>query len=136
MIYKREDYLEESKEGAKFPVKHIEVLTPVDGGGATYVGQVTIGLSTPVGLQQIPVNFEIEASDIKDAFAKFEAAAEPKIEEARKNIEQEIDRLRREASSRIVRPDEVGLGGANLGGGSGLTGGGAGGGKIIDFKKP
>jgi len=116
MIYKREDYVEEAREEDKFPVKHVEVLTPIEGGRANYVGHVTIGLSTPLGVQQIPISFEIDAADIREAFRKFEASAEPRIEEARKSIEEEISRLRREASSRIVRPDEVGLGGLGQGG--------------------
>lgn len=122
MIYKREVYVEEAGEGTRFPVKSIEVLTPIDGGKTTYVGQVTVGLQTPMGLQQIPVNFEIDAADIKEAFQKFEENATPRIEETRKNIEEEISRLRSEASSRIVTPGEVGLGRQGLGNVGGLKG--------------
>jgi len=122
MIYKREEYIEEMPEGAKFPVKHIETLTPVEGGDVQYVGQVTIGLSTPMGVQQIPVTFRIEAADVTEAFAKFESCAEPRIEETREQIEEEISRVRREAGSRIVTPGEVGLGG--MGAGPGPGGGG------------
>jgi hypothetical protein len=119
MIYKREEYVEEAGESAKFPVRHIEVFTPQDGSKPRFVGQVALGFETPMGLQQIPVTFEIDALLIAEAFQKFEAAAEPKIEEARKQLEEEFRRLRRESQSRIVRPDELGLGGGN----------------IIDFKK-
>ena len=121
MIYKREDYVEEAGPDAKFPVRQIEVLTDVDTGDAKFVGHVTLGLQTPMGVQQIPITFEIEAADIKAAFGEFDASAEPKIDEARKGIEEEIQRLRQEASSRIVRPGEVGMGG--------------GGNQIIDFDK-
>ncbi len=123
MIYKREDYIEQTSDtSARFPVRQIEVLTDVDSGDQQFMGQVTLGLSTPMGVQQIPVSFEIEAKTIKEAFGKFEATAQPHIEEARKGIEDEISRMRREASGRIIRPDEVGMGGAGA--------------KIIDFKNP
>jgi hypothetical protein len=68
MIYKREDYFEENEGDQRFPVKHVEVLVPIDGSPAQFVGQVTIGLSTPLGLQQIPVTFEIQARDVREAF--------------------------------------------------------------------
>ena len=119
MIYKREEYVEEAGENAKFPVRHIEVFTPQDGGKPRFVGQVALGFETPMGIQQIPVTFEIDAAMIAEAFQKFEKASEPKIEEARRQLEEEFHRLRREAQGRIVRPDELGLGGGN----------------IIDFKK-
>ena len=121
MIYKREDYVEEAGPDAKFPVRQIDVLTDVETGEAKFVGHVTLGLQTPMGVQQIPISFEIDAPDIKGAFGKFDASAEPKIEQARKGIEDEIQRLRQEASSRIVRPGEVGMGG--------------GGNHILDFDK-
>jgi hypothetical protein len=123
MIYKREDYIEENPQDSKFPVRNVEVLTATDGSATKYYGQLTLGIQTPVGVQQIPIAFEIEASSVDEAFQKFDASAEPKIEEARKSIEQEISRLRQEASSRIVRPGEVGMGGA------------AGPGNVIDMKK-
>ena len=60
-------------------------------------------------VQQLPVSFEIEAEHIAEAFQKFGAAAEPRIEETRQGLEQEMQRMRQEQSSRIVRPDEVGM---------------------------
>ena len=127
MIYRREEYIEEAGEDAKFPVKHIEALVPTDGGKTRYVGQVTLGLSTPMGLQHVPVTFEIEANTVEDAFGQFDAIADVKIEDARKGIEEEFKKLRDQASSRIVRPDEIGMGG-----GGGFGAGGAG---DIDFSK-
>ena len=107
MIYKREEYVEQGDEKARFPVKHIEVLQPVGKGQARYVGQLTLGMQTPAGVQQIPIHFAIEADSIEDAFHKFDALAETRVAEAQKQIEEEIGRMRREASSRIVRPDEI-----------------------------
>jgi len=107
MIYKRENYVEEQKDNEKFPVKQIEVLQPVGEGDSKFIGQLTMGLQTPMGVQQIPISFEIDASDIAEAFSRFEDAAQPRIEEARKGIEEEIRRIRDEASSRIIRPGEM-----------------------------
>ncbi|MFH0962453.1 MAG: hypothetical protein V2A58_00415 [Planctomycetota bacterium] len=111
MIYRKEEYIEESEAEGRFPVKQIEVLDPVGGGAKKFVGYLTLGFQTPMGVQQIPLSFEIEAGTIEDAFSKFEQYAETKIEEARKGIEDEIRKLRDEAATRIVRPGEVGLGG-------------------------
>ena len=136
MIYKRDEYIEQAEEeSSKFPVKHIETMTDVKTGEQRFVGQVTLGLQTPAGVQQIPVSFEITAGSIADAFKKFDECAEPRIEEARKGIEEEIGRLRREAGSRIVRPGEVGLGGASPSGLRGGPTGAAGGGLIFDTKR-
>jgi len=132
MIYKRDEYIEESPSGSKIPVKHIEMLTPIEGGQPLFVGQLAVGLSTPLGVQQIPVTFPIDAATVKEAFDKFESCAEPKIEETRKQIEEEIGRARREASSRIVTPGEVGLGG--MGGVGGAPGQGPGVGNISKFR--
>ena len=107
MIYRREDYIEQMEDNEKFPVKQIEVLQPVGDGEPKFIGQLTMGLQTPMGVQQMPISFEIDAKDIAEAFTKFEETAEPRIEEARKGIEEEIRRMRDEASSRIVRPGEM-----------------------------
>ncbi len=120
MIYRKEDYIEENEQDQKYPVKRIEVLTPLDESKKIYTGHVMLGLQTPMGMQQISVSFEIDAEGIREAFQKFGAAAEPRIEEVRKGIEQELSRLRQEASSRIVTPGQVGFGG---------------GGNIVDFNK-
>ena len=131
MIYKREEYVQQAEEGAKFPVRQIEAMTDIDTGESTFVGQVALGLQTPMGVQQIPVSFEIPAPTIKEAFDKFEETAAPRVEEARKGIEEEINRMRREQAGRIIRPEEIGgLGAAGLGAQPG-----AGGGIISPFKK-
>jgi hypothetical protein len=73
-------------------------------------------LLTPAGV--LPLGFDIEATTLTEAIAKFpdgvKAALEQAIEEARE--------MRRESASRIVVPD---VGGGNIG-----PGPGAGGGKI------
>ncbi|HEV2442433.1 MAG TPA: hypothetical protein VGT07_07910 [Steroidobacteraceae bacterium] len=103
----------------------IRRLTPVTVNGATdpkrpvlFSGQTQ--LLTPAGV--LPLVFEIEASTLEEALAKFpegvNAALEQAIDEARE--------MRREAASRIVVPE---VGGGGIGPGPG-AGGPAGGGKI------
>ena len=103
----------------------IRRLTPVTVDGATdpnrpvlFSGQTQ--LLTPAGV--LPLAFEIEASTLEEALAKFpegvNAALEQAIDEARE--------MRREAASRIVVP-EVGSG---IGPGPGAGGAAGSGGKI------
>jgi hypothetical protein len=100
----------------------IRRLTPVTVDGATdpkrpvlFSGQTQ--LLTPAGV--LPLVFEIEASTLEEALAKFpdgvNAALEQAIDEARE--------MRREAAGRIVVPE---VGGGGMG-----PGGPAGGSKII-----
>jgi len=104
----------------------IRRLTPVTVDGATdpkrpvlFSGQTQ--LLTPAGV--LPLQFELDASTLQEALAKFpegvNAALEQAIDEARE--------YRREAASRIVVP-EVGAGG--IGPGPGAGGPAGGGGKI------
>jgi hypothetical protein len=73
-----------------------------------YSGQTQ--LLTPGGV--LPLGFEMEASSLKDAIAKFPDAVREALEQA---IE-EAREMRREQTSRIVVPE--------VGGGGGLPGGG------------
>jgi hypothetical protein len=105
----REDMFTDRKAGT------IRRLTPVDTEGAPdatrpvlYSGQTQ--LLTPGGV--LPLSFDIEASSLPDALARFPAAVHAALEAA---IE-EAREYRREASSRIVVP-EIGGGGALPGGG-------------------
>jgi len=75
-----------------------------------YSGQTQ--LLTPNGV--LPLGFEIEASSMADAIAKFPAAVKEALEQA---IE-EAREFRRESASRIVVPDVAGgMGGGALPGG-------------------
>ena len=109
MIYRKEEYGEENQDDDRFPVKRIEVLAAIDSDDKRFVGSVALGMQTPMGVQQIPVNFEIEAGDIEEAFDNFEAHANPRIEETRKEVEDQIKKARQQAQNRIVRPDEMNL---------------------------
>jgi hypothetical protein len=96
----------------------IRRLTPVTADGSTdpkrdvlYSGQTQ--LLTPNGV--LPLGFEIEATSLNDAIAKFPDAVKEALEQA---IE-EAREFRRETASRIVVPDVGGMGpgGALPGGG-------------------
>jgi hypothetical protein len=101
----REDIFTDRKAGT------IRRLVPVTPDGSTdanrevlYSGQTQ--LMTPNGV--LPLGFEIEASSLQDAIAKFSEAVKDALEQA---IE-EAREFRRESSSRIVVPDVGGMGGA------------------------
>ena len=82
-----------------------------------YEGNTTI--MTPMG--SLPVNFNIEATDLEAAVAAYGDAAKQGIEETL----EELKRLQREAQSQIVVPGRGGAGGGMPGaGGGGVPGGG------------
>lgn len=110
----REDIFTDRKAGT------IRRLVPVTVDGSTdshravlYSGQTQ--LLTPSGV--LPLGFEIEATSLQDAIAKFPAAVKDALEQA---IE-EAREMRRETASRIVVPDVAGGMGGPPGG---LPGGG------------
>lgn len=109
MIYKKDEYVQENDEDNRFPVKRIEVLDAIDDDDTRFIGSVALGMQTPMGVQQIPVNFEIDAEDIEDAFDKFEAHANPRIEETRKEVQKQVQEARQQSQNRIVGPDEMNL---------------------------
>ena len=60
----------------------------------------------------VPLNFELEGSNIGEAAEDFAAKAQVAVDEAGR----EIEKMRREQASQIVVP---GQGGGNMGGGMG-----------------
>ncbi len=120
MIYKREEFFEENEQDQKFPVKQVEQITSLDGSVKKFIGRVSLGLQTPMGVQSIPVTFEIEATGVQEAFGKFNARAEAEVEAAKRELQSELNELRRRSQNRIVTPGDLpppDLG--NLGGGMG-----------------
>jgi len=111
MIYKRENFVEENPGSKQFPVRQIEQMSAIDGSSTKFVGRVSLGLETPMGVQTMPVTFEIEADTVEDAFAQFETRAEAEVERAKKELESQIQELRRQSQNRIVTPDEIAPGG-------------------------
>src|SRR5215831_20413418 len=105
----------------------IRVLTPVRADGSPDLGRKVVyageaQLLTTVGA--LPLSFEIDAQSLEDAMAKYADAAKEGFERA----VQELQELRRQASSSIIVPDR-GIGGLGPGGSHG-AGGLPGGGKI------
>ena len=96
----------------------IRVLTPVRVNGSPDLGRTVVAgeaqLLTTVGA--LPLSFEIEARSLEDAVSKYADAAQQAFERA----VQELQEVRRQASSSIIVPDR-GIPGLGLGG---LPGGG------------
>ncbi len=105
-------------------VGSIRQLTPVTPDGAVDSSRETLFIGstqvlTPMGA--VPINFEIEATNLADAVSGFADAAKQGLE----RTVQEINELRREASSGIVVPDAAGggFGGPGAVGPAGAPGG-------------
>jgi hypothetical protein len=107
MIYRREEYFEEKPEDTKFPIRQIEQLTSLDGSMKKYVGRVTLGIQTPMGVTSLPVSFEIEAPSLQEAFTKFSQRAETEVEAAKAELQDELNEMRRKSQNRIVTPGEL-----------------------------
>lgn len=106
----------------------IRVMTPVKTDGSADAARKTVYLGEAQLLTQmgaLPLNFEIEANSLQDAIGKYGPAVKLAFERAM----QEIQEMRRQASSSLVLPDRAG-GGLGAGGLGGLPGGLPGGGKI------
>jgi hypothetical protein len=87
----------------------IRQLTPVGIDGqldpkrpVLYVGQAQV--MTPVGA--VPLSFELEATNLAGAIAKFGEAAEQAVQQTMR----ELQELRREQASSLVIPDAAGGG--------------------------
>ena len=103
----------------------IKRLIPVTAEGMTdpnrpeiFLGQATI--MTPVG--SLPLSFEIEAANLKEAVEKYGEAAEKGIKETM----EELRRLQQEQASSLVIPKGGVPGGDIPGGGGGFPGAGGG----------
>ena len=107
MIYRREEFFEEQPEDQKFPVRQVEQVTSLDGSVKKFVGRVTLGIQTPMGVTSLPVSFEIEAASVQEAFAKFSQRAETEVEAAKNELQEELSEMRRRSQSRIVTPGDL-----------------------------
>jgi hypothetical protein len=107
MIYRREEYYEETPEDPKFPVKQVERLVSLDGTVSKFVGRVSLGIQTPMGVSTLPISFEIEAASVEEAFRKFPGIAETEIQRAQNDLQREIQEMRRQSQSRIVTPGDI-----------------------------
>jgi hypothetical protein len=109
-LYKEETFTDRK-------VGTIRVLTPVDVNGQPdasrtkiFTGQVSV--MTPMGT--LPIGFEIDAKELKDAWPQFGEAAQKAVEDTMREIQQ----MRREQASSLVIPDAAGgmggMGGSRL----------------------
>ncbi len=114
MIYQKHEFVQDDTGDEDFPIKLIDRLQAVDADEVRFLGRATLNMRTPMGIQQIPISFEIEADDIEDAFEQYSDKAEPKVEEVRRRMEQQIQRLRQEQDSQIVTPDQAGGAGQQI----------------------
>jgi hypothetical protein len=85
----------------------IRQLTPVTADGTPdvvrptlFVGQAQV--MTPMGA--VPINFELEATTLSAAIAKFGEAAEQAVQQTMR----ELQEIRREQASSLVIPDAAG----------------------------
>ena len=112
----REEIITDRKVGT------LRVMTPLTIEGSTdasrpviYMGEAQI--MTNAG--PLPISFEVDAADLREAVDKFSAAAKDAIERTVRDLQE----LRRQAASSIVVPQ----------GGMGALGGGLGGGGKIQL---
>ncbi len=108
MIYKREEFVQDDEGDNEFPVKQVDRLSSLDMKDQRFIGRATLALQTPMGLQQIPFSFEIDAPNVEEAFARYAVTARPKIEELRQRLQERLEEIRRQEQSRIVTPDAGG----------------------------
>jgi len=108
MIYKREEFVQDDTGDTEFPIKQIDRLSTMDAKEQRFIGRATLNMQTPMGLQQIPFSFEIEAPSVELAFAKYSETARPKIEELRLRLQERLEEIRRQEQSRIVTPETGG----------------------------
>ncbi len=106
-LYREETYTDRR-------VGSLQILTPVNSDGTDdstrqqlYVGQTQI--LTPAGA--LPLNFELEATTMKEAIEKFGEGAKVALSEAMQRLEE----MRREASSSIIVPGSEGSPGGTAG---------------------
>jgi len=107
MIYRREEYFDENPTDQKYPVKQIEQWVSLDGSTRKFIGRVSLGIQTPMGVQSMPVTFEIDAQNVQEAFSKFTAKADQEVELAKKELQDELNEMRRRSANRIVTPGEI-----------------------------
>lgn len=94
----------------------LRVLIPVTANGTPDPRRPTLFTGEAqilTNMGPMPIGFEIEAKNLAEAVANYNAAAKEGIQRAMR----ELQELRRQASSSIVIPPAGALGGGGLGGG-------------------
>jgi hypothetical protein len=104
MIYRKDEFVQQDAEDNEFPIKQVDRLDPIGGGAPRFIGRAALNMTTPLGIQQIPVSFEIDAPTIEDAFARYTECAKPRMEEVKQRVQERLEELRRSEQGRIVQP--------------------------------
>ncbi len=107
----REEIVTDRKVGT------LRMMTPLTKDGAHDIARATLFIGEAQIMTQagpLPINFEIEATNLGDAVAKFGEAAKEGVE----RTVRELQELRRQQQSSIVVPGAGGMGGmGGMGGG-------------------
>ncbi len=114
MIYQKEEFVEDETGDSDFPIKMVDRLQSRDGQATRFIGRATLNMRTPMGIQQFPISFEIEADSVEEAFDAYSEAAQPRIEEVRERLREQLEELRRQQESQIVTPDRAQTGQADI----------------------
>jgi hypothetical protein len=109
MIYRRDEFVQDDTGDEDFPIMQVDRLMNLDESEQRFIGRATLSMQTPVGVQQIPLSFEIDATSIEQAFELYAQTARPKIEELRLRLQERLEELRRQEQSRIITPDAGGI---------------------------
>ena len=104
MIYRKDEFIQDDRDDTEFPIKQIDRLQELGGDKVRFIGHAMLNMETPVGPQQIPIAFDIEADSIEAAFASFAGHARPRLERARRRVEQWLADLREKHQGKIVTP--------------------------------
>ena len=107
MIYRKDEFVQQDDQDTEFPIKQVDRLEPVGEGTSRFIGRAALNMTTPMGIQQIPVSFEIDAETIEDAFARYVQQAKPKLEEVKQRVQQRLDELRKAEQGQIVQPGQT-----------------------------
>lgn len=109
MIYRKQEFVQDNSGDSDFPIKVIDHLESLDDAIVKFIGRAVLNMRTPAGIHQIPVSFEIDAESIEDAFEQYAEAAKPKIQEVRRHVQRQLDRLKsQQQPGRIITPDQAG----------------------------
>ncbi|MFO7957910.1 MAG: hypothetical protein R6X33_12515 [Candidatus Brocadiia bacterium] len=114
MIYQKEEFVEDETGDSDFPIKMVDRLQSRDGDTTRFIGRATLNMRTPMGIQQFPISFEIEADSVEDAFEQYSDAARPRIEEVRERVQEQLQQLRQQQEGQIVTPDKAQTGQADI----------------------
>jgi len=114
VIYRKQEFVEDQTGDPEFPIKVIDRLDSLDGEAFRFIGRATLNMKTPLGIQQFPISFEIVADSTDEAFQKYSQHARPKMEEVRRHIQSQLDRIHQEQEDEGALAPEKASGDGNI----------------------